>query len=239
VPALLPPLLALYGVWVRVPALAAGPMRLVPAVALGGVALVAFAAIPFAYIDPIGYPARLAQEQRRSDAVFAQRDAESLEKARRWEAGINKLGPDSPLAAWLEYVNGSVESGPLHQQALDGARRASSRQADAVQLLDNGQILQLAELWQFDLAVTPALCSAYDRALHRLATTDDPYETVVGKQLERQLPNVKLLLAADCDLASSLDAAERQAREVAGANPADEERWAQLLAALGALRRNH
>ncbi len=237
VPALLPPLLALYGVWVRVPTLADGPKRLVPAVALGGVALIAIAAIPFAYVDPIGYSARLAQEKRRWKAEFARRDAESMEQARRWEAGISKLGPDSPLAAWLEYVNGSVHSEPLHQQALDGARRAGSRQADAVELLDNGPIRRLADLWQLDLTATPVLCAAYDRALHRLATTDDPYEAVVGEQLERQLPNVKFLVAADCDLASGLDAADARLRRIAAANPADEERWAQFLATLRALRR--
>ncbi len=233
VPALLPPLLALYGIWVRVPALAAGPMRSIPAVALGGVALVAFAAIPFAYIDPVGYPARLAQEKRRWDAEFARRDAEAQEAARRWEDGIRKLGPDSALAAWLEYVNGSVASDPLHQQALDGARRANSRQTDAIELLDTGQIRRLAALWQLELSVTPALCAAYDRALHQLATTDEPYEAIVGEQLERQLSNIKFLLAADCDLASGLDAAEARASKIAGVNPGSE-RWAQLLASLGA-----
>jgi hypothetical protein len=234
--ALLPPLLALYGVSARLPALAAGPMRWVPAAALGGVALVAFAAIPFASIDPVGYPARLAREKQRWEAEFARRDAQSQEVARRWEAGIDKLGPDSPLSAWLEYVNGSVASEPLHQQALDGARRADSRQADAIRLLDDGQIGRLVELSQFELAVTPALCAAYDRALHQLAMSDDPYEAMVGEQLERQLPNVKFFLAADCDLASGLDAAKARAGKVAAANPGDE-RWAQFRATLGAMGR--
>lgn len=236
VPALLPPLLALYGVWLRVPTLATGPMRLVPAVALGGVALLALAAIPLAYIDPIGYPARLAEHERYWDAEFMRLKAESLEKARRWEAGIDKLGPDSPLAAWLEYVNGSGASGPLHQQALAGARRVNRRQAEVVELLDNGQIRRLSELWQLELAVTPTLCMAYDRALYRLAATDDPYEALVGEQLERQLPNIKFLLAAHCDLASGLGAAQARARKVAAANPGNE-RWAQFLATLDALSR--
>ena len=234
--ALLPPLLALYGVSVRLPALAAGRMRWVPAAALGGVALFACAAIPFASIDPIGYPARLAREQQRWDAAFAQRDARSLDAARRWEAGIDKLGPDSPLSAWLDYVNGSVVSEPLHQQALDGARRASGRQADAVKLLDGGQIGRLAELSQLELAVTPALCAAFDRALHQRAITDDPYEAMVGEQLERQLPNVEFLLAADCDLASGLDATKARAGKVAAVNPGDQ-RWAQFRATLDGMGR--
>lgn len=236
-PMLLPPLLALYATWVRVPALAAGRMRLVAAGALGGVALVAFAAIPFAYIDPIGYPARLAREKQRWDAVFARRDAEALDAARRWEAGIDKLGPDSPLAAWLDYINGSVVSGPLHQRALDGARSANTRQADAIALLDQGQIRRLADLWQLDLSVTPALCRAYDDALHRLATSDEPYEAVVGEQIERQMPNIKFLLTARCDLALSFDAARARANKVAEVNPGSE-RWAQLRATLAVVGRS-
>jgi hypothetical protein len=201
------------------------------------VALVAFAAIPFALIDPVGYPARLVEHTRYMDDVFARRDAEAMEAARRWEARMSRLGPDSPLASWLEYVNGSSDPEPLHQQALDGARRANSRQADAVALLGNGQIERLAELWRLELAATPALCVAYDRALHQLATTDDPYvANGRAQKLERQLPNVRFLLAAGCDLVSGLGATEAHASRMVADNPRDEH-WAQFLATLGALRR--
>jgi hypothetical protein len=235
VPALLPPLLALYGVWVRIPALGAGVLRRVPAAALAGVALVASAAIPFAIIDPAGYPARLARYQQSMNEQFARRDAELQERAQQWEEGIHKLGQDSPLAAWLEYVNGSLEGEPLHLEALDGARKANSRQTDAVVLLDNVPIGRLVDLWQFDLAATPALCAAYDRALTRLAATDEPIESEVGKEIERQLPNIKFLLAATCDLASGLSATARRAEKVMQVNPGDE-RWPQVVATLAALR---
>jgi hypothetical protein len=235
VPMLLPPLLALYGIWVRMPALAAGALRRVPAAALAGVALVAAAAIPFAIIDPAGYPARLAQHQETMNAQFARRDAELMEKARQWEEGIHRLGPDSPLAAWLDYVNGSVEGEPLHLEALAGARKANSRQTDASALLDNGKILRLVDLWQLDLAATPALCTAYDRALAQLAATDEPIESEVGKQLERQLPNIKFFRAAHCDLATGLGAAAARADKVAQVNPGDAH-WPQFVATLAALR---
>ena len=238
VPALLPPLLALYAIWVRLPTLASGPARLVPAVAFGGVVLASFAAIPFAFIDPVGYPARLAQERQRWEAEFARRDAELMNKAQQWEAGIHKLGPESPLAAWLEYVNGSAGSETLHQQALEGARRANSRQGDAVALLDNGQIGRLTSLWQLDLSVTPALCAAYGQALTKLATSDEPFEAQVGERFERQLPNIVFLLAGHCDLSSALGAAEARAGKVAEVNPGSE-RWTKLLATLGTLRRGH
>jgi hypothetical protein len=235
VPVLLPPLLALYGIWVRIPALAAGALRRVPAAGLAGAALVACAAIPFATIDPAGYPARLAQHQEIMNAQFARRDAELQENARQWEEGIHKLGPDSQLAAWLEYVNGSLEGEPLHLEALDGARKANSRQADAIALLDDGRILRLVDLWQFDLAATPKLCAAYDRALTRLAATDEPIESEVGKQIEGQLPNIKFLLAGRCDLASGLGAVAKRAEQVTQVNPGDGH-WPQLVATLAALR---
>jgi len=242
VPVLLPPLVALYGIWVRVPSLAggsmhSGPMRLVPLIALSGVALVACAALPLAFIDPLGYPARLAQHSKLLDSAFARRDAEAQDAALRWEAGIHKLGPGSSLASWLDYVNGSTDPGPLHQEALDGARRANNRQADAVELLDNGQIRKLAVLWQINVVATPALCVAYDRALYRLATTDEPYEAVVGEQLEQQVPNIGFLLAAHCDLSAGLGAAETRAGKVADVNPGDE-KWIKFHAALSALRRS-
>jgi hypothetical protein len=171
------------------------------------------------------------QHQAFMNAVFAKRDAQAQDAALQWEAGIKKLGRDSSLASWLEYVNGSVDTEPLHQQALDGARSANSRQADAVELLNNGQIQKLEVLWQLDLAVTPDLCAAYDKALTQLATTDDPYETEVGEQLERQLPNIKFFVAGHCNLPSSLGATATRLGKVAEVNPGDQH-WAQLRATL-------
>jgi hypothetical protein len=235
VPALLAPLLALYGLLAVSPKLVAGRARFVPVVALGLAALVALLALPFALIDPLNYPARLVEERRRSDAEFARRNAASEAAARQWEQDIGKLGPDSPLSAWLEYVNGSPDNDDLHEQAVDGARKTRGRQADAIALLDAGQIQRLSELWRFDLAATPPLCAAYDRALNHVATSDEPMEWTIGEQLEKQLPNIQHLLTAHCDLSVSLTAAETRARKVAAAIPAFE-RWAQFATTLAALR---
>ena len=237
VPALLPPLLALYGFCARLSVVAAGPLRSVPSVALGAVALVAFAAIPFAFVDLVGYSDRLAEHKRRINTEFDRIATEHREAARRWEADINKLDSDSPLAAWLEYLNGSTDLGALHQQALDGAQRANHRQADAVDLLDQGQIRRLAELWKLDIASTPALCNAYNQSLRRLATSDEVYELKVGEDLERQLPNLKFFVAASCDLDAGLAAAEARVRKLLVIYPDGDshERWIKFLADLGAL----
>jgi hypothetical protein len=159
VPALLPPLLVLYALSARLPALSAGALRVVPPIALGGTAVVIIAVLPLALIDEAEFPANLAAAQQRWDSEFDRRRDASLKAAQQWEAGINKLGPNSSLAAWLEYVNGSSDPGPLHEQALAGARSVTKRQAEAVRLLEEGAIRQLGALWQLDIAATPALCA--------------------------------------------------------------------------------
>jgi hypothetical protein len=236
VPALSPPLLAFYGLAARSPAVAAGWPRFIPALALGAAALIALSAFPLASIDPLGYPARLVAERQRSDAEFAKRNAESDARARQWEQDIGKLGPASPLAAWLEYANGAGDDDALHEQAVEGARKAKDRQADAITLLGAGQIQRLADLWRFDVAATPPLCAAYDNALKHVATSDEPMEGTVGEQLEKQLPNIKHLLVAHCDLSVGLAAAETRAKKVAEAIPAFPQ-WAEFAATLTALRR--
>lgn len=84
-------------------------------------------------------------------------------------------------------------------------------------------------------AGTPALCASYGGALTKLATSDEPYEAVVGERIKRQMPNIRYLLAGHCDLASALDAAETRANKVAGVNPATE-RSAKVHATLEMLR---
>jgi hypothetical protein len=79
-------------------------------------------------------------------------------------------------------------NGPERAVALAGARLVKSRQADAIQMLDDGEITRLWELWQFDLQATPALCAAYDRALHRVATSNDVYDWNVGELIKYRTP---------------------------------------------------
>ena len=51
---------------------------------------------------------------------------------------------------------------------------------------------------------TPALCTAYNQRLRQLATRDEVYKLKVGVDLEKQLPNLKLLVAANCELDAGL-----------------------------------
>src|SRR5262249_36183467 len=211
--------------------------RAVPAVALGGTAVVIAAALPLALIDKAEFPANLAAAKQRWNSEFDRRYDASIKAAEQWELRINKLGPNLPLVAWLEYVNGSSDPGPLHEQALAGARSVTKRQAEAVELLDGGAIRQLGALWQLDITATPPLCKAYDQALRRLATSEEVYERRVGEDLERQLPNTKFLAAKNCDLEAGLAAAETRTRKLVVNYPDGDqhERWIQFLTTLGAL----
>jgi hypothetical protein len=239
VPALLPPLLALYALSAHLPVLSIGAPRAIPAAALGGVAVAITAVAPLALVDKAEFPANLAAARQRWDNEFNRRRDASIKAAEQWELGINKLGPNSPLGAWLEYVNGSSDPGPLHDQALAGARSVIKRRAEAVRLLEDGAIRQLSALWQLDIEATPALCTTYDQALRRLATSDEVYEVRVGEDLERQLPNLKFLAAENCGLEAGLAAAETRTRKLVVIYPDgnEHERWIRFLTTLGTLHR--
>ena len=80
--------------------------------------------------------------------------------------------------------------------------------------VDHGQIRRLADLWQLDIDSASALCTAYNQSLRQLATSDEVYTLKVGEDLERQLPNVKFRVAANCELDAGLSAAEARVRKL-------------------------
>ena len=69
--------------------------------------------------------------------------------------------------------------------------------------------------------------------------SDEVYHLLVAKDLERQLPNLKFLTAADCNLETGLAAAEARVRYVIAVytDDSDREHWVEFQTALGVLRR--
>ena len=207
VPALVPPVIVLYALWVRIPALARALPPAAPS-AVAGCALVALIAVSMwtSYVDTLAAPARNAALQ----AEYEQRRAEEArvyaEDRARDEARFAALGPDSSLRDFLQYLNGSDARARV---ALEGARHANSRQADAVALLRDPareRLVDLSELWQLDLEATPELCDAYGAALRKSAPKIDPgYSNRLGEaiDLEFQLPNLQWL-APRCDFRAVL-----------------------------------
>jgi hypothetical protein len=202
VPALVPPVIVFYALWIRIPALVQTLSETVASALAGGVlgGLIA-ASIWASHLDALAAPARQAAQQAAYESMRAEQERVSAEYRARDEAKFAALGPDSPLGDFLEYLNGSDVRARL---AMEGARHAKSRQADAVALLNKrDRMVDMRELWQLNIEATPELCQAYEAVLRKGALKIDPsYSNRLGEaiDLEFQLPNLKWLVAQRCDL---------------------------------------
>lgn len=234
VPALLPPLLAGYAAAMRLPALSErlSPDR-VSRIALVAGGIVIATAVPLGYLDIRNLPAHVARDQAALDARIAKEQAESARAKAEDAARFKTLTPDSSLQDYVHYVHFTEDSDPIHAAALAGARLVKSRQSDAIRMLDQGKIDELWELWEFDLQATPALCAAFDRALSKIAASDELYDLNVAQLLKYQLPNIEFFAAGHCNLDASLSIAEARLQKII-AVPGNNE-WADFLATLVAL----
>jgi hypothetical protein len=231
VPIALPPLLALYAFWARFvgwhDALPSGPTTAI----LGG-AVVVLTIVPLV-LTTIEFMPNPERDAAREAAVKAQ-EAEYKKRQEEAEAAeaaqFSKLGPDSSLRDYLEYLP------PGHtrfKDAVAGARLVKTRNADARALLNEGMIGELADLW--DLRVDPlAVCQAYGDALKGMASKVSRSQRAyisAALDIEWQLPNIEWLVGAKCDLGDALTEAETRIREVA-----DSARVTKIADRLGELR---
>lgn len=233
VPALLVPLIAGYAAAMRLPALEWLPPDRVSGAALVAGGILILAAIPLGFLDLHNLPAHIAADERRMDAIVAQRQAEANKAELEEDAHFKTLTPDSPLQEYVRFVHYKDEGDPMRAAALAGARLVKSRQTDAAQMLDQGKIEELWELWQYNLEPTIDLCAAYDRALLKLATNSEMFDLNVVQSLKYQLPNIKFFAGGHCNLDAGLNAAEARLNKVV-AVPGNQE-WADFLATLTAL----
>ena len=233
VPALLPPVIVLYALWIRIPTLVAAVSETI-ASAFAGCAVVALiaASIWASYLDLLAAPARQEAQRAAYEEMRAEEERVSAENRARDEAKFAALGPNSSLSDYLEYLNGSDARA---RQAMEGARHANSRQSDAVALLQSGRRLtDLRELWQLDIEATPALCDAYRGSLRGAASKIDPsYSNRLGEaiELEFQLPNLQWLVGARCDLKTVLTNLAARLRVVRDSSRID--KLADTMEALG------
>ncbi|SEO36480.1 hypothetical protein SAMN02990966_01799 [Rhodospirillales bacterium URHD0017] len=215
VPALLPPLFALYALWARLPALHAR-LRAGVVSAVIGAAIVLLTAAPFVAMTRAALPdpardARLAEAAK----VQEQEQAKERQAARdRDEAEFAKLGPDSPLESYLVYLHAETYGA----RARAGIGRLTNRQADAIAMLAKGRLLDLWDLRELDLSPTADLCQAYGAALAgaagKVSKTQSNY-LGVALDLEGQLPNIRWLIANRCDLGQPLGLLAGNVRAVA------------------------
>lgn len=244
VPALLPPLIVLYAMWMRLPVLhAALPARIIYAAAWGAMLVLTLAPFPLSVIDARIYAAGEPERQRQreaylaaanqQEALFREREAQDRERdVGRFQA----LNADSPLGDYINDLS-YPEDSTRHEEAVAKARQVKTRQSDVVPLLgkfssdtgptrSRGYIEYLEDLWRLDIEATPAVCEAYGDALRREAEnirkfshdqrSNDAWE--VKEALERQLPNIKWLIREHCDLGDILAVIETRVRELCGEN---------------------
>jgi len=239
VPALLPPLIALYALWAHLPALhAVRRPDATSAAALAAIAVVIVATLPLAYVDELRFPARLARQQEQMEAASAKIEADWASLKQENETRFQALTPDASL--W-DYINPQRIPAGRHDQAVEGARHVQSRQSDAVTVLQEGKINWLNELGRLDLEATPAICETFSAELRKEATAKDEPSWNVGEKLERQLANMQWLAAQHCNFDAGLAASESRIRLITDAmGPLDGglPRWQQFLAALAELHRS-
>jgi hypothetical protein len=215
VPALVPPMIALYALRARFAPLRALMNGVVADIAMG-VVVVGLIGVPLQRTffppppDPVA-EARAAEEER----ARLEREEQAAREAREREAAqFAALGPESAMADYMPFLHGTYS-----REAHEGIRKVKTRQADAVTLLNDGRLSDLAELLVFDVDATPAICAAYGAALARETAKVDPKagsnQLGVAIDLERQLPNLQWLVGDGCDLAAPLTQLEKNLRAVA------------------------
>lgn len=214
-PILLPPLLALLALWGRLAALhAVLPVGPTSAVLGGAIMLLTVVPLVMGWIETMPNPERdaaRAEQQRRYEQETERRQQQAREQE---EARFARLGPDSSLADYLDYL---PPGSPRHAQAVAGARLLKSRNQDAVALLREGRLNDLRALGRLDLDVAQ-ICPAYVAALQALAMKIDrsqPGHVNAAIDVEWQLPNLKWLAAARCDLDEALTLVETKVRAIA------------------------
>lgn len=241
VPASLPPLIALYAIWMRLPvAHAALPAKIINVAAWGAILVLTIAPFPLSVIDPRIYAAGEPERQKQREAYLAaaeQVDAQRAEEDHeRNIARFQALNADSPLRDYLLDLS-DPEDSTRHEAALAKARQVKSRQSDVVALLEEptpadtsgrsrGNIEYLEDLWRLDIEATPAVCKAYGDALRQEAENVRKYlhdqtngyawdyAWEVRDALERQLPNIKWLIREHCDLGDTLAVVETRVGEL-------------------------
>jgi hypothetical protein len=231
VPASLPPLIALYAIWMRLPVLhAALPAKIINPAAWGAILVLTLAPLPLSVIDASTYAAGEPERQRQREAYLAasERQAQLNEQNREREkaearepaiARFQALTPDSSLSDYLDALDSYTYYAPDeagHDETLAKGRQIKSRQADAVALLKEGRIRRMEELWNLDIEATPAVCAAYRDALRHEAAELDPMSIDFARVnvIAGQLPNLKWLVKEHCDLVDLLAFTEKRIREV-------------------------
>ncbi len=213
-PAALPPLIAIYALWARLPKLHAvlppGPTG----AALWGLVLLLSLA-PIAAIVQREATREAQHRQIPYVSEEAQRARQQAQEREEHRARFAELTAASPLDEYLQFLRPGDE---LRDRALAALRGLDSRQTQAEAMLRQDVGLDVVRnLPVLELQPTPSLCRvANDYLLRRLANDgpkgSDPTFWTAEDDLEALLPGLRWLAGQRCDVAEALAAAEAMVR---------------------------
>jgi len=209
VPGVLPPLIAAYALWARLP----GLHSVLPETATSGAvcaAVLLLSAVPWIALSQRSSERAEVRAQQQQLPVISDEERRA-QATRDWQARFEGLTPDSSLGDYLDYIK---PGSPFRQRALEEARLVTDRQEQAEKLIRDGMLVWLGDLWQLDIAPTPSLCDAFAARLQKEAEEDRGKGSywVVVEYLEIHLENLKWLASAHCDLKDAIAAVETTAR---------------------------
>ena len=230
IPALLPPLLAVYVFSLYHP-------NWIPAISSGRIVWGAVLVLSIAPWPAVA--ARMWQRTAgRKESVQARVEFDAAEHERKKAENVVRLGqmtPDMPLPDWY----GLLETGSgVRAEAIAALRQVPRRQDDVTEGLAYG-ILRIMELVpELDLQPTPELCEACRAFLLKetksLRRRSDPAPAPYSAKdwtLDRILPGLRWFAANHCDLNKELEILDNAVR----LHPDSPDRQ-KLLAALAELR---
>jgi hypothetical protein len=231
---LLPPLFALYALWARFPAVhGVLPPKPVSVVALVLIGLLIVASLPLSFRDET---------------------QAGLRARNNWQERYQRLTPDDSLESFLYalaylYPAGDPARAALREQGLARAAQSKSRQDDAVRMLNASQLDLLTDMWRLSIEPTPELCDAYGNRLQKFAESAVFNQHSMGiagairdivPLFQAQLPNMRWLAGAHCDLDPALTAITAAIQgDVTSWSEQDRAQMAPFLAALAELRQPH
>jgi hypothetical protein len=227
----LPALLILYAAWARFPALhgVLEPAR-TSAVLLALAGLLSIATIAVDWNVHVPSPQARVEYQEGEKARMEEAAKAERQTREQVAAAFARLGPDSHLADYLPYLHNPA----FADRALEGIQKVKTRQDDAIALLNQRPLGDLADLSQWNVLATREMCEAYANAFlaaaNRITKARSDYLSA-ATDLEWQMPNLKWMIGSKCDLSGPLERAETNIKAVA-----DSDRLRNFAITLGELK---
>jgi len=217
-PFALPPLIAAYALYARLTGLHRA-IPLVPVTAMALVAMTVLTLLPMPQFIAKEHERAMVRAEEAAEAK-AEREAAAKRHAERL-AKFETLTPASPLSDWARFFGKDSE---FDERAIEGARKLTHRQADAIAALHQGLAFPLAEYGRLDLQPTPEFCAAardflIAAAASHTASAAAPDDRSAEDYFDPLLGGAELLTKDNCDLGAAVKAIDAAVAPSPKANP--------------------